>query len=93
EGEKYSLKYGKSFVIRTSWVFGMGNNNFCKQVINWSKGKDRLSIVDDQVSSPTYSKDLAEYSWELIQTDRYGLYHLSNDGEASKFEQAQYILK
>ena len=93
EGEKDSLEYEKSFVIRTSWVFGMGNNNFCKQVINWSKGKDKLRIVDDQVSSPTYSKDLAEYSWELIQTDKYGLYHLSNDGEASKFEQAQYILK
>ena len=93
EGEKYSLEYEKSFVIRTSWVFGMGNNNFCKQVINWSKGKDKLRIVDDQISSPTYSKDLAEYSWELIQTDKYGLYHLSNDGEASKFEQAQYILK
>ena len=93
EGEKYSLEYEKSFVIRTSWVFGMGNNNFCKQVINWSKGKDKLKIVDDQISSPTYSKDLAEYSWELIQTDKYGLYHLSNGGEASKFEQAQYILK
>ena len=93
EGEKHSLKYKRSFVIRTSWVFGMGNNNFCKQVVNWSKGKDKLRIVDDQTSSPTYSKDLAEYSWELIQTDKYGLYHLSNDGEASKFEQAQYILK
>lgn len=93
EGERYSLNYEKSFVIRTSWVFGMGNNNFCKQVINWSKGKGKLRIVDDQISSPTYSKDLAEYSWELIQTDKYGLYHLSNDGEASKFEQAQYILK
>ena len=93
EGEKYSLEYEKSFVIRTSWVFGMGNNNFCKQVINWSKRKDKLKIVDDQISSPTYSKDLAEYSWELIQTDKYGLYHLANDGEASKFEQAQYILK
>lgn len=93
EGERYSQEYEKSFVIRTSWVFGMGNNNFCKQVINWSKGKDKLRIVDDQISSPTYSKDLAEYSWKLVQTDKYGLYHLSNDGEASKFEQAQYILK
>ena len=93
EGERYSLEYEKSFVIRTSWVFGMGNNNFCKQVINWSKGKDKLRIVDDQISSPTYSKDLAEYSWKLVQTDKYGLYNLSNDGEASKFEQAQYILK
>ena len=93
EGEKYSLEYEKTFLIRTSWVFGMGNNNFCKQVINWSKDRDVLKIVDDQVSSPTYSKDLAEFSWDLIQTDKYGLYHFSNSGEASKYEQAEYILK
>ena len=93
DGEKYSLEYDKTFLIRTSWVFGMGNNNFCKQVINWSKDRDTLKIVDDQVSSPTYSKDLAEFSWDLIQTDKYGLYHFSNSGEASKYEQAEYILK
>lgn len=93
EGEKYSLEYEKTFLIRTSWVFGIGNNNFCKQVINWSKDRDILKIVDDQVSSPTYSKDLAEFSWDLIQTDKYGLYHFSNSGEASKYDQAQYILK
>ncbi len=93
EGEKYSLEYEKTFLIRTSWVFGMGNNNFCKQVINWSKDRDILKIVNDQVSSPTYSKDLAEFSWDLIQTDKFGLYHFSNSGEASKYEQAEYILK
>ena len=92
-GEKYSLEYEKSLVIRTSWVFGMGNNNFCKQVINWSRGRDKLRIVDDQTSSPTYSKDLAEFSWELIQKNKFGLYHLSNEGEASKYDQAAYILK
>ena len=93
DGEKYSLEYEKTFLIRTSWVFGIGNNNFCKQVINWSKDRDTLKIVDDQVSSPTYSKDLAEFSWDLIQTDKYGLYHFSNNGEASKYDQAEYILK
>ena len=93
EGEKYSLEYEKTFLIRTSWVFGMGNNNFCKQVINWSKDRDILKIVDDQISSPTYSKDLAEFSWDLIQTDKFGLYHFSNSGEAAKYEQAEYILK
>ena len=93
DGEKYSLEYERTFLIRTSWVFGIGNNNFCKQVINWSKDRDTLKIVDDQVSSPTYSKDLAEFSWELIQTDKYGLYHFSNNGEASKYDQAEYILK
>lgn len=93
EGEKEVFRVKiNSFVVRTSWVFGVANNNFNKQVINWSKLKDKLSIVDDQVSSPTYSKDLAYYSWELIKTKKYGLYHLSNDGEASKYDQAKYVL-
>ena len=91
-GENSALEYHKSLVIRTSWVFGMGNNNFCKQVINWAKDKNHLKIVDDQVSSPTYSKDLACFSWELINKDIYGLFHFSNDGEASKYDQAKYIL-
>jgi len=93
EGEKEIFKVKPdSFVVRTSWVFGIANNNFNKQVINWSKSKDELSIVDDQISSPTYSKDLAYYSWELIKTKKYGLYHLSNGGEASKYDQGKYVL-
>jgi len=93
DGEKLTLDASeRSFVIRTSWVFGIANNNFNKQVINWSNGRDLLSIVDDQVSSPTYSYDLAKYSWELIKTKNYGLYHLSNDGVASKYDQAKYVL-
>lgn len=94
EGEKSVLKtYDKSFIIRTSWVFGIANNNFNKQVISWSKSRDTLNIVDDQVSAPTYSVDLAEFSWKLIQTEKYGLYHITNSGEASKYEQAKYVLE
>ena len=94
EGEKEVFKVKlDSFVVRTSWVFGIANNNFNKQVINWSKSKDELSIVDDQISSPTYSKDLAYYSWELKKKKKYGLYHLSNDGEASKYDQGKYVLE
>ena len=94
DGEKVVLEtYEKSFVIRTSWVFGIGNNNFNKQVINWAKTRDELNIVDDQVSSPTYSRDLAEFSWELIKTNKFGLYHLSNGGECSKYDQAKYVLE
>ena len=93
-GEKLTLEtYEKSFVIRTSWVFGKANNNFNTQVINWSKIRDKLSIVDDQISAPTYSKDLAEFSWKLIQTEKYGLYHITNNGIASKYEQAKYVLE
>ncbi|MGL4629239.1 MAG: dTDP-4-dehydrorhamnose reductase [Cetobacterium sp.] len=93
EGEKLVLEvYDKSFVVRTSWVFGIANNNFNRQVINWSKSRDVLGIVDDQVSVPTYSYDLALYSLKLLETKKYGLYHLSNSGIASKYDQAKYVL-
>lgn len=94
QGETMVLKAcKKSFVIRTSWLFGIGGNNFNKQVLNWSKMRDKLSIVDDQVSAPTYSMDLAEFSWKLIQTEKFGLYHITNDGIASKYDQAKYVLE
>ena len=93
-GEKLTLEaYEMSFVIRTSWVFGKANNNFNTQVINWSKTRDKLNIVDDQISVPTYSKDLAEFSWKLIQTEKFGLYHITNNGIASKYDQAKYVLE
>lgn len=94
QGEKDVLEtYDRSFVIRTSWVFGIANNNFNKQVINWSKSRAELNIVDDQVSVPTYSMDLAEFSWKLIQTEKFGLYHITNDGIASKYDQAKYVFE
>ena len=93
-GEKLVLEnYEKSYVIRTSWLFGIGGNNFNKQVINWSKAKNVLKIADDLVSVPTYAKDLAYFSWKLIQTGKFGLYHITNSGIASKYEQAKYILE
>ncbi len=92
-GEISVLKeYEKVFIIRTSWLFGIANSNFNTQVIDWSKGRTELSIVDDQISSPTYSKDLAYYSWKLINTNQYGMYHITNSGSCSKYEQAKYIL-
>lgn len=93
-GEKAVLKtYSKSFVIRTSWLFGIGNVNFSKKILEWSKVKEELNIVDNEIASPTYSKDLAIFSWKLIQTRKYGVYHISNNGEASKYDQAKYILE
>ena len=94
EGEKAVLKtYSKSFVIRTSWLFGIGNVNFSKKVLEWSKVKEELNVVDNDIASPTYSTDLAIFSWKLIQTRKYGIYHISNNGEASKYDQAKYILE
>ena len=84
----------KIYIVRTSWVFGKGSMNFVEKIIELSKEKDELKVVDDQVSSPTYSKDLAYFSWELIKKGcESGIYHLTNDGIASKYEEAQYILE
>lgn len=94
EGEKGVLQtYDKVFIIRTSWLFGIAGENFNTQVLRWAKNKDELSIVDDQISAPTYAKDLAYFSWKLMQTQIYGLYHFSNEGIASKYDQAEYLLK
>jgi len=84
----------RMYIVRTSWVFGKGSMNFVEKIIELSKEKNELKVVDDQVSSPTYSKDLAYFSWELIKKGcESGIYHLTNDGIASKYEEAQYILE
>lgn len=80
------------FLIRTSWVFGPGNTNFAQKVIEWSRQNDRLKIVDDQVSSPTCTRDLADATLGLLETGQFGLYHLTNGGSCSRYEWAKYIL-
>lgn len=93
EGEQRVMAtHDKIFIIRTSWLFGKTNRNFNTQVLNWAQKNTTLRIVDDQISAPTYSYDLALYSWMLIQTQHYGLYHIVNSGEASKYDQAKYLL-
>ena len=83
----------KIYIVRTSWVFGKATMNFVDKMIELSKEKDELRVVDDQISSPTYSKDLAYYSWELLKSScESGIYHFTNDGIASKYEEAKYIL-
>jgi len=93
EGENLVLgEYDRSIVIRTSWLFGINNNNFNTKVLNWAKNSKELKIVDDQVSSPTYSFDLAYFSLVLLEKNLFGLFHFSNDGVASKYDQALYLL-
>ena len=83
----------KMYVVRTSWVFGKATMNFVDKIIELSKEKNELKVTDDQISSPTYSKDLAYYSWELLKSSaENGIYHFTNDGIASKYEEAKYIL-
>lgn len=91
-GEKEVKQAQKYYLIRVSWVFGMGNTNFAKKVISWSKDKEELSITTDEKSAPTYTVDLVEATLELIKHKVYGLYHITNTS-CTRYEWAEYILK
>mgnify|MGYP001210799212 FL=1 len=91
-GEKEIKQAQKYYLIRVSWVFGMGNINFAKKVIGWSKDKEELSITADEKSAPTYTVDLVEATLELIKQKVYGLYHITNT-PCTRYEWAEYILK
>lgn len=89
--EEYVLKYPKSFVLRTSWVFGKGNN-FVKTMLKLAQqGKKQLNVVCDQVGSPTYAYDLATAICSMLFTDKYGLYHVTNENFCSWYEFARQI--
>ena len=92
-GEQMTQKFApKYFLIRTSWLFGLANENFVTKVLKWSQRNKELRIVIDQISCPTYSFDLAKASLDLINTERYGLYHITNTEYCSRFEWARFIL-
>lgn len=84
EGEKEALKAGKCFVVRTSWVFGLGGNgNFIKTMLKLSDKYDEINVVSDQYGSPTYTTDLAKLLVDMSKTSKYGIYHASNEGFTS----------
>ncbi|WP_292593055.1 dTDP-4-dehydrorhamnose reductase [Mesotoga sp. UBA5825] len=81
------------FIVRLSWVFGVGNTNFVKKILEWSKEKDELKVVDDQISSPAYTVDLSKAILDLLSTECYGIYHMANTGYCSRYDWAKYILE
>ncbi|MCB4205425.1 dTDP-4-dehydrorhamnose reductase [Deferribacterales bacterium Es71-Z0220] len=94
EGEKIVDEIlNKYFIVRTSWVFGINGNNFIKTMLKLSETKDTLKVVNDQYGSPTYTKDLAELICDMIQTNKYGVYHGTNEGYCSWYELAVEIFK
>lgn len=70
----------KYFVVRIAWVFGRNGNNFVKTMLNVGKKYDTLRVVNDQVGTPTYTYDLARLLVDMIQTEKYGYYHATNEG-------------
>ena len=83
----------KYFIVRTSWVFGSNGNNFVKTMLRLGKEKSEIAVVDDQFGSPTYTYDLAELLAEMIATEKYGIYHATNEGYCSWDEFAKEIFK
>ena len=77
------------FIVRTSWVFGERNTNFIATMLRLSETRSELNVVADQIGSPTYARDLAILLCEMIKTDRYGVYHGTNEGFCSWYELAK----
>lgn len=83
----------KYFIVRISWVFGSNGNNFVKTMLRLGKERDEISVVADQIGSPTYTPDLAKLLVEMVKTDKYGVYHATNEGYCSWYEFACEIFK
>ena len=93
EGEKAVMKYiDKFFIVRTSWVFGINGSNFVKTMLRLGDEKETLNVVCDQVGSPTYTPDLARLICDLIVTEKYGIYHGTNENFCSWAEFAAEIM-
>lgn len=93
EGELAVEAYPKHFIIRIAWVFGKNGNNFIKTMLRLGKEKGAVSVVDDQIGSPTYTYDLSKLVVDMIQTEKYGTYHATNEGLCSWYEFACEIFK
>lgn len=94
EGEQAVEKLlHKYFIVRIAWVFGVNGKNFIKTMLNLAKTRDTISVVDDQYGSPTYTYDLAKLLVNMVQTDKYGIYHASNEGICTWYEFACAIFK
>ena len=81
------------FILRTSWVFGKNGHNFVRTMIRLGKEKKEIRVVDDQISSPTYTRDLARVICDMLPTEKYGIYHVRNEGFVSCFQFAKMIME
>ena len=88
-------EWDKHFIIRTSWLYSEHNSNFMNTMIRLSKTREELGVVDDQIGTPTYAKDLAYVILKIIESKNknYGLYHYSNEGVASWYDFAMAIFE
>lgn len=83
----------KYFIVRIAWVFGVNGKNFVKTMLNLGKTRDSLTVVNDQFGSPTYTYDLARLLVDMVETEKYGIYHATNEGICTWYEFACEIFK
>ena len=83
----------KYFIVRIAWVFGVNGKNFIKTMLRLGEERGAVTVVDDQIGSPTYTYDLARLLVDMILTDKYGRYHATNEGLCSWYEFAVEIFK
>ena len=81
------------FILRSSWVFGKNGNNFVRTMLRLGREKKEIRVVCDQVGSPTYSRDLARVICDLLPTEKYGIYHVRNEGYISWYDFACMIME
>lgn len=94
EGEVYIERLVKKyFTVRIAWVFGVNGKNFIKTMLRLGKEKRAVSVVNDQIGSPTYTYDLARLLADMIETEEYGRYHATNEGLCSWYEFACEIFR
>ncbi len=93
EGELAVEELEKYFIVRIAWVFGVNGKNFIKTMLNLGKTRDTITVVDDQIGSPTYTYDLARLLVDMVETEEYGRYHATNEGLCSWYEFACEIFK
>jgi len=103
QGERFIEQTGDAYLIfRTSWVYSMRGNSFVNKVLSWARKNKTLKIVNDQVSSPTWARSLAEITTQLLAKnstnlldaigERHGIYHLTANGYTSRYEWAKSII-
>lgn len=83
----------KYFIVRIAWVFGVNGKNFIKTMLNLGKTHDKLTVVNDQIGSPTYTYDLARLLVDMAESEKYGHYHATNEGLCSWYDFACEIFK
>ena len=92
-GERALLNINpRHYIVRTSWLFAHGGKNFIQAVLSAAEAGKPLKVVTDEIANPTYNDDLAEAIAALIETERFGIYHLVNEGASSRWAFARYFL-